>query len=325
VLVCGPAIRALAARAGRVSLLVGPAGAAAGALLPGVDDLLEWPAPWIEARPGPVTTELTDRLQAEVAARGIDEAVIFTSYHQSPLPLALLLRLAGVPRISAISEDYPGSLLDVRHRVPVGVPEPERALSLAAAAGYPLPDDDPGGLRLRLPATPGDEVLAAAGDGAVVVHPGATVAARTCPPRTCAAIVATLARSGHRVLVTGGPAETELTAAVAGDFGTDLGGLTDLAALARLLSGAAALVCGNTGPAHLAAAVGTPVVSLFAPTVPFGQWGPYRTPVVRLGDQLAGCQGTRATSCPVEGHPCLSDVDPDDVVAAVDLLTREPR
>jgi ADP-heptose:LPS heptosyltransferase len=325
VLVCGPAIRALAARAARVTLLVGPAGVAAGALLPGVHELLEWSAPWIEARPGAVTSELTGRLVAEVAARGIDEAVIFTSYHQSPLPLALLLRLAGVARISAISDDYPGSLLDVRHRVPVGVPEPERALSLVAAAGYPLPDGDPGGLRVRLPETPSDGILAATADGAIVVHPGATVQARSCPPETCAAIVRSLAKSGHQVLVTGGPKETGLTATVAGEFGTDLGGLTGMPQLARLLAGAAAVVCGNTGPAHLAAAVGTPVVSLFAPTVPFGQWAPYRVPVVRLGDQLAGCQGTRATTCPVDGHPCLSDVDPDDVVAAVDLLTREPQ
>ena len=75
--------------------------------------------------------------------------MVFTSFHQSALPLALLLRMAGIGRIAAISDDYPGSLLDVRHRVPVGVPEPERALSLAAAAGHRLPDGDEPVLRLR--------------------------------------------------------------------------------------------------------------------------------------------------------------------------------
>ncbi|HKT02838.1 MAG TPA: glycosyltransferase family 9 protein, partial [Rugosimonospora sp.] len=107
-----------------------------------------------------------------------------------------------------------------------------------------------------------------------------------------------------------------------GEVATDLGGRTSLAGLAELLAGAEVLVSGNTGPAHLAAAVGTPVVSLFAPTVPFGQWGPYRVPAVRLGDPLAGCRDTRATRCPVDGHPCLSDVDPQAVVAAVELLKR---
>jgi ADP-heptose:LPS heptosyltransferase len=110
---------------------------------------------------------------------------------------------------------------------------------------------------------------------------------------------------------------------VAGSAGTDLGGRTTLAELAGLIGGADCLVVGNTGPAHVAAAVGTPVVSLFAPTVPFGQWGPYRVPWVRLGDASAACRQTRAAVCPVAGHPCLSAVDPGDVVAAVDLLCEE--
>ncbi|WP_442933712.1 glycosyltransferase family 9 protein [Micromonospora sp. CPCC 206060] len=60
---------------------------------------------------------------------------------------------------------------------------------------------------------------------------------------------------------------------------------------------------GNTGPAHLAAAVGTPVVSLFAPTVPFEQWAPYQVPLVRVGDARAACRDTRAGVCSVPGRP----------------------
>jgi HAD superfamily hydrolase (TIGR01662 family) len=333
VLICGPAIRALAARAGAVHLLVGPRGRAAGQLLPGVDEIIEWPVPWIDSGAGPIDPASVAALLTEVNRRGIDEAVIFTSYHQSPLPLALLLRLAGVRRISAISDDFAGGLLDVRHRVPPGVPEPERALSLAAAAGYPLPDGADSGLRVNLPA--GDDAGAGNGRrsaepeparrGYVLVHPGASVPARACPPERCAAIVSALAESGREVLVTGGPDEQELTAYVAGGVAEDRGGATDLAGLARLIAGADVLVSGNTGPAHLAAAVGTPVVSLFAPTVPFGQWGPYQVPTVRLGEQLAACRDTRAVQCPVPGHPCLSRIDPADVVAAVDALAGGPR
>jgi histidinol-phosphate phosphatase family protein len=341
VLVCGPAVRALAARAAHVTMLCGPRGRLAAELLPGIDDILEWPLPWIEPDPAQVDPVATRRFVDEVRRRRIDEAVIFTSYHQSALPLALLLRLAGVARISAVSEDYPGSLLDLRHRVPPGVPEPERALSLAAAAGYPLPADDLGGLRItvtpavppagapvpKVPPQPGPAQPRPpqAGRGGVVLHPGASVPARACPPERCAQIVRALAEAGHQVIVTGGPGDGALTAAVAGGVGVDLGGRTSLAALAELLSGADVLVSGNTGPAHLAAAVGTPVVSLFAPTVPFGQWGPYRVPAVRLGDPLAGCRDTRATRCPVDGHPCLADVDPEEVVRAVNLLARERR
>jgi ADP-heptose:LPS heptosyltransferase len=284
-----------------------------------VADIIEWPMPWIDSGAGPVDPASVAALLTEVGRLGIDEAVIFTSYHQSALPLALLLRLAGVPRISAISDDFAGGLLDVRHRVPEGVPEPERALSLAAAAGYPLPDGEDSGLRINVNPEPQPE---SARPGYVLVHPGASVPARACPPERCAAIVAALADSGRDVLVTGGSGERDLTAYVAGSVGQDRGGGTDLAELARLISGADALVAGNTGPAHLAAAVGTPVVSLFAPTVPFGQWGPYQVPTVRLGEQLAACRDTRAVQCPVAGHPCLSRIDPADVVAAVDTLAR---
>ncbi|HEX5741206.1 MAG TPA: glycosyltransferase family 9 protein, partial [Pilimelia sp.] len=104
-----------------------------------------------------------------------------------------------------------------------------------------------------------------------------------------------------------------------------LGGDTSLAEMAALLDGAAAVVVGNTGPAHLAAAVGTPVVSLFAPTVSYGQWAPHRVPHVRLGDAAAACRHTRAAArCPVPGHPCLSGIAPADVVAAVGRLTAAP-
>jgi ADP-heptose:LPS heptosyltransferase len=119
-------------------------------------------------------------------------------------------------------------------------------------------------------------------------------------------------------VVTGGPGERALTSRVAGDSGLDLGGRTTFAELAGVLEGASAVVAGNTGPAHLAAAVGTPVVSLFAPVVPAIRWAPYGVRHVLLGDQDAPCRDTRARECPVPGHPCLTSVEPADVVAAVE-------
>ena len=322
VLLTGPAIRAVAAGADEVIMLCGPRGRAAARLLPGVGQLVEWTQPWIDPTPEPIDPADQRRFVARVTELAIDHAIIFTSYHQSPLPLALLLRMAGVPRVSAISDDYPGSLLNLRHRVPLGVPEPERALSLAAAAGFGLPADDHGGLMVRRdrlepsPAAPTADYL--------VVHPGSSVAARACPPAQCREFVAALAAAGHQVVVTGSRSEQGLTSYVAGEVAQDLGGRTNLAQLGGLLAGAGCLVVGNTGPAHLAAAVGTPVVSLYAPTVPFGQWGPYRVPWVRLGDAAAGCRHSRATSCPLPGHPCLSTVTPDQVVTAVELLRGQP-
>jgi ADP-heptose:LPS heptosyltransferase len=322
VLLSGPAIRAVAASAAETVLLCGPRGRAAGRLLPGVDRLVEWRVPWIDPEPDPVDRAGVERFVATIRDLGTDEAIVLTSFHQSALPLALLLRLAGVPRIVAISEDYPGSLLDVRHRDPGDVPEPERALSVVAAAGYRLPPDDDGTLRVR-PDLPDVSGLVPE-SGYVALHPGTSVPARAWPAERCVQAVQRLVEDGFRVVVTGAPDERRLTAMVAGRFGLDLGGRTDLAQLAAVLAGAGALVVGNTGPAHLAAAVGTPVVSLFAPTVPAARWAPYGVPSVLLGDQSAPCRGTRATACPVPGHPCLSGVTPDDVARAVEKVTGGP-
>jgi ADP-heptose:LPS heptosyltransferase len=108
---------------------------------------------------------------------------------------------------------------------------------------------------------------------------------------------------------------------VAGRHALDLGGVTDLRQLAGVLARARVAVTGNTGPAHLAAAVGTPVVSLFAPVVPAERWRPYGVPFVLLGDQRAACAGTRARRCPTPGHPCLDGIGDAEVLAAVAELS----
>jgi ADP-heptose:LPS heptosyltransferase len=318
VLLAGPAVRAVAAHADEVVFLAGPRGRAAADLLPGVDRVIEWCAPWIDPEPGPVTAAGVATLKQAVRAAAPDGALLLTSFHQSPLPLALLLRLADVRWIGALSEDYPGSLLDLRYHVDGDPPEAERALRLAQAAGYRLPPGDDGRLAVRRP-LPDVEHLTG-GPGYVVVHPGASVPARQWPASRCAQTVDALTAAGHRVLVTGGPGERTLTAQVAGRSGVDLGGRTDLDTLAAVLDGARVVVVGNTGPAHLAAAVGTPVVSLFAPVVPAQRWAPYGVPTVLLGDQHSPCRGTRARNCPVPGHPCLSGVRPSEVLDAVDTL-----
>ena len=332
VLLAGPAVRAVAARA-EVTMLCGPAGTAAARLLPGAADVLTWAAPWVLADPPPIRRDDLDRLVTRLAELRFDEAVVLTSFHQSPLPTALLLRLAGLRRISGASVDYPGALLDVRLRpgdgpgddLPEDLPEPERALAIAAAAGYRLPAGDSGGLAV-LPPPPLGDLLAPHGRPYVVVHPGAAVTARRWPAAHHRRAAGLLARDGLGVVVTGGPDERALTAEVAAGApgALDLGGRTGLPELSAVLAGAEAVVVGNTGAAHLAAAVGTPVVSLFAPVVPAVRWRPYRVRQVLLGDQLAPCRDTRARDCPVPGHPCLSTVEPEDVRDAVRRLRGLP-
>lgn len=319
VLLAGPAIRAVAAGASRVTLLCGRRGRAAAELVPGVDGIAEFTAAWIDPDPEPVDRTELDRLVARVAAIGPDAALILTSFHQSPLPLALLLRLAGVGRIAAISEDYPGSLLDIRHRVDDDVHEVERALGLAHSAGFQLPDDDDGALRIEHGVAEAQPPF----DSYVVVHPGASASARAWAPARCRELVSLLADQGRPIVVTGAPGERELAARVAGPphpLVSNLAGRLTLGGLADIIRRAEAIVVGNTGPAHLAAAVGTPVVSLYAPTVPAVRWRPWRVPHVLLGDQHIECAGCRARTCPVAGHPCVSSVTAADALAALDRL-----
>jgi ADP-heptose:LPS heptosyltransferase len=152
------------------------------------------------------------------------------------------------------------------------------------------------------------------------------VPARAWPPDRFHELAQALTDDGIEVVVTGAPSERALTGRVtSGTPALDLGGRTSLPELAAVLESAAVVVAGNTGPAHLAAAVRTPIVSLFAPTVPSARWAPYRVPTVLLGEQDAPCRDTRATQCPVEGHPCLTSVPPDDVIDAVKQLCGELR
>jgi heptosyltransferase III len=335
VLLTGPAVRALGTGAdGRpreVDLLVSPDGRAAAALLPGVAQVHVVRVPWSGYRPPPLDLAAVEELLAWLRGRAHEEVVVVTSFHQSPLPMALLARMAGAPRVVGTSEDYPGSLLDVRHRRGGGADgsggghEVLAALDLVAATGRPVDVADPTTTRLAVrddlvdaaaAALPPDLAALAGPEGRqrlVVVHPGASVPARAPSPAVAGEAVAALVADGWDVVVTGSPGERALVADVVARAGAapagrvvDAAGRTDLAGLAALLRAARAVVVGNTGPAHLAAAVGTPVVSLFSPVVPAERWAPWGVPVALLGDQGASCALSRARECPVEGHPCLA-------------------
>jgi ADP-heptose:LPS heptosyltransferase len=317
VLLAGPAVRAVAYHR-NVVMLVGPRGKEAAALLPGVDAAITWAAPWIEPTAPAVRAVDVGRFTTLVRHAHVDEAVILTSFHQSALPLALLLRMSGIARITGVSADYPGSLLDVRVPEPGDMAESERGLLVARAAGYVPHRSDDGSLAVRRPLRVTTRLTGHA--PYVVLHPGTSAPARAWPVSRWKETARALVSRGQHVVVTGSHAERLLTREVAVPGAVDLGGATTMAGLAGVLGRAKAVVVGNTGPAHLAAAVGTPVVSLFAPTVPAGRWAPYGVRRRILGDQDAPCSGTRATSCPVEGHPCLTEVRARDVLDALDDL-----
>ena len=235
----------------------------------------------------------------------------------------LLLRLAGIGRIAAVSNDYPGSLLD--HRIPgdPDVHEVERALAVVAALGVEV--GDPSALRLRVDVATDTPVA-----GRVAVHPGASAPARTLGVARWTEVTATLVAHGYDVVVTGTPGEAERSAAVAAPTrrAPVIVSPDDLRRLAGELARAAVVVAGNTGPMHLAAALGRPVVTVFAPTVPPDRWKPWGVPHVLLGELDIACAGCRSCTCPLPGQPCTAGVTAPvvcDAVTALAAFTHDKR
>jgi ADP-heptose:LPS heptosyltransferase len=113
--------------------------------------------------------------------------------------------------------------------------------------------------------------------GATILHPGAGSEARRWPIRRWAHVARNEASSGRRVIITGDAGERTVCLMLAHLAGLDASsvyaGLTDLTELASVVAGAARVISGDTGMAHLAVAVGTPSVALFGPTSP-ALWGP---------------------------------------------------
>jgi ADP-heptose:LPS heptosyltransferase len=310
VLMTTPAVRALRETFGcRLTLLTSPAGAALDGLLPEADEVLVWRAPWMKGTPAGDDLAFLDKL------RGFDAAAIFTVYSQSALPAAYLCRLAGIPRRLAHSRENPYHLLTdwvpdpepgstVRHEV-------RRQLDLVAAVGGRTHDER---LSFRVPSLARERVAALElPSPLVVVHPGASAASRRYPPESYARALELL---GCEVVFTGDAAERDLVEGVRAIMGVrsrSLAGQLSLAELGALIEAADLVICNNTGPAHIAAAVGTPVVDLYALTNP--QHTPWQVESRVLFHDVP-CRNCYKSVCPTGGHECLRGVPPERVAAA---------
>jgi ADP-heptose:LPS heptosyltransferase len=317
VLLAGPAIAAAAASAA-VDVLCSSLGRPAADLLPGVDRTIVFDAPWILNPAPPVASGRLGEVVAELARGRYGAAAILTSSHQSALPTAMMLRLAGIPRLAAVSHDYPGTLLD--HRIP-GDPElheVERALAVIRTLGFETGDAERH--RLRVDVDP-----VAVRPGRVALHPGAAAPARTLSAARWRAVAAELVGRDVEVVVTGTHEEASLCATVADPTGRApvLLPRSNLRRLAEVLGTASVVATGNTGPAHLAAAMGRPVAVVFPPTVPPNRWRPWGVPHVLLGDLNVPCAGCRAIRCPLPEQVCVAGVRPEDMADAVTRLAVE--
>ncbi len=313
-----------------VTLLTSPAAATLAPHLPVVDDTMAARVPWVKQPPGSTSTDLT-ALAAAIERRSFDAAIVFTTYTQSALPAAMLALLARIPLRLAFARENPYELLThwaaetepamTRHEV-------ERQLALVGNVGFATHDAR---LRFSLRARDVDAIyqrLRAAGIDAerpyIVVHPGATAESRRYPAeRFGAAIKLIVRRLPIPVVFAGGPDDEALVAVARAQAGSSvrtlsLAGDLALGELAALIGSAALLICNNSGPAHLAAALGTPVVDLYALTNP--QHTPWQT-AARVLYQDVPCRNCYKSVCPERHHECLRGVSASQVaIAALELL-----
>jgi heptosyltransferase-1 len=152
--------------------------------------------------------------------------------------------------------------------------------------------------------------------GYIVLNPGAAWPNKRWPPERFGALAAALQdRTGLRSLVTWGPAEQELATAVvnASDGSASLAPATSVSDLAVLMREAALVVSGDTGPLHIAAAMGAPLVGLYGPTWPErnGPWDPKDVVISRAN--VCVCHHKR--QC-LRGAPCINEITLDEVVDA---------
>ncbi len=334
VLMTTPALRALKeARPGRrLTLLTSPAGAEAAALVPFVDAVIAYEAPWIKATPPRASSQADLALIERLAAAHFDAAVIFTVYSQNPLPAAMVCMLAEIPLRLAHCRENPYQLLTHWVRDP----EPEqlvrhevrRQLDLVRNVGCSVSDER---MAIQVPAGAVKRVRSRLRELGlnlrrpwVVIHPGGTAPSRRYPPQLFAQAARQLVvQSDVQLVFTGNGSEQAQVDEIRGAMGApsiSLAGELGLGELAGLLSLAPLLLANNTGPVHIAAAAGTPVVDLYALTNP--QHTPWQVPQRVLNHDVP-CKYCYKSICPEGHHHCLTLVPPEAVAEAVLSLLSE--
>lgn len=318
-----------------ISLLTSPVSLSAARCVREVDDVVAFDAPWSKgsdtAQGAEAPNVAEQRLLEQLSRENFDAAVIFTVCTQSALPAALWCRMAGIPLRLAHSRENPYSLLSDwvpdAERVHTGMRhEVMRQLALVAHVGWRVDDDH---LRLALTAAQRERMrrrLHAAGvpvqRSYFVVHPGASAASRRYPAARFGIAADAIAARGHCLpIFTGDAAEQTLIAEARCAMtqpSITLAGQLDVAELAALIDEAQLLLTNNSGPAHIAAAMGTPLVVLYALTNP--QHTPWRARARVLNHDVP-CRHCLKSICPQGHHDCLMKVEPGEVAeAALELL-----
>ena len=324
------AIRAVRERAPgvRIELVVGSWNEPLARLTPWVDRIETLDLPWL-ARGAP-HAGLGARIGAALGwrRRRFDLAINF----EGDIRSNLLLWLSGAPRRVGFGMAGGGPLLTDCVPYDPHAHVAANSLRLVERALGSAPGEAPVSAPcLSVPATARDRAAVLLGREAaagpiVGIHASGGRRIKQWDPGRFAEVAARLARShGARIVLTGSAADRpdvdRLKAGLpAGIEVTDLAGENDLAILAAVLERLAVFVTGDTGPMHLAAAVGTPIVGIFGPSDPT-RWGPLAASarIVRVDLPCSPCNRIRRPPRRCVGHvpDCLDKVPADRVYEAV--------
>jgi ADP-heptose:LPS heptosyltransferase len=271
-----PAMRALKETFGcTITLLTSSMAAGIVPFLPEIDDIIPWNAPWIKAT-GIGEVESFYTVINEVKNRRFDAAVIFTVYSQNPLPSALLAYLAGIPKRLAYCRENPYDLLT--HWIPDKEPycfvkdQVQRDLQLVESVGA-VTQNKKLHLQLRNNVWPG-VVKKLSGIGVdlqepwLIAHAGVSEKKREYSQvlwmETGRKIVQEL---DHQIILTGNYTERKILQHLKQGIGKNAfntAGLLSLEEFITLIKKAPLVVSVNTSTIHMAAALETPVIVLYA-------------------------------------------------------------
>ena len=272
------------------------------------------------------------RLAWELRRRGFDGALLL----QNAFDAALIAFLGRIPERAGYPTDGRRILLTLPVPLPPGIlerHEVEYYLCLAEGLGIPRPV--PAALKLGVTKREREAMAArlaslGIGRGApiVTINPGATYgsAKRWYPDRFAAVADVLSAEWGTAVVVIGSSAEAPLAAEIEAamrDRPVNLAGKTTVRELMALLSLSSFLVTNDSGPMHIGAALGVPLVAIFGPT-DWRRTSPW-SEIAKVVRVEIDCSPCRRRVCD-RGHECMLGVTPGMVVdAARQLLPGGPR
>jgi lipopolysaccharide heptosyltransferase II len=280
VLMSQPAMRALkeSVQGRRVTLLTSTAGSQIAPFIKEVDDVLCFDVPWVKTSETNGSGQLL-ALAEVLRARRFDAAIIFTVYSQNPLPAAMLCYLAGIGSVLGYCRENPYQLIS--QWLPDKEPlyhiahEIERQLSLVRAAGAATANTR---LSLEIPEDGWKSMLAKLAaldirrdEAWLVLHAGVSEEKRRYPASDYITACRVLIRQGYKIVLTGNGSERDYVSKIAHSLGgaaMNIAGELTVGEFIALIAAAPVLVSNNTSPVHIAAAVGTPVVVLYAMTNP---------------------------------------------------------